>query len=377
MCGICGIISNTISNNEKELFLQLLFLSSFRGMHSTGVFAIQTTHNNTRIQTPFIKDTGNSLNFLVEHESEFDKEIWTTNTSALIGHTRHATKGDITKENAHPFDFPNIIGVHNGQISPHPIKTKKTYETDSEALFASIEAIGIESTLSKLYRNDSYALVYVDKKKKTLNIIRNDKRPLAICTIGSGGTLLWASEATFLRFVLDRDRTKYSDIVTLKPNQMLAFDITSSNPARAFTIKELDIKDSDPVTTYNGRQVIWPHKDTNIEAVKQLPFRPEVHVKKDITLPPIKTNIITTNFDHKPKIDTAPVRFYKILNKGFTPEEYQAKLEAGCTWCCAQCDIDDDKVEWLNEFEYLCNECKIKPEVEEFRPFYANNTIGR
>lgn len=48
--------------------------------------------------------------------------------SSLVGflHTRHATTGDITKQNSHPFEIGGLIGAHNGIVYNHET-LNKTY----------------------------------------------------------------------------------------------------------------------------------------------------------------------------------------------------------------------------------------------------------
>jgi len=58
--------------------------------------------------------------------------------SFVMAHTRKATQGTVSKENAHPFDIGNIIGAHNGVISNHhPLNSKydRNCTVDSQHIF--------------------------------------------------------------------------------------------------------------------------------------------------------------------------------------------------------------------------------------------------
>ena len=59
----------------------------------------------------------------------------------MLGHTRAATVGKISKDNSHPFLVGNVLGVHNGSIYNYRDLNEKygrTFEVDSQQIFAHI-----------------------------------------------------------------------------------------------------------------------------------------------------------------------------------------------------------------------------------------------
>jgi hypothetical protein len=242
MCGICGVITGIISKGEADNFLKLLFMSSFRGLDSTGVMGIK--EDKKQFVVSMLKSATNPLNFYEQHKDAFDKHIHTSDSKAIIGHTRAATKGTIVRKNAHPFDTPRFVGVHNGGFFGDVLKLKdKDCETDSEQFYWYLNQHGLQDTLQEVNQEScAFALAFYDKREKTLNFIRNDKRPLHFAPVMGGNTIYVASESSFLRFVLDRDRTAVKEVYTIKPWHLLKYDMTRRNPALHFDIQEIKVK---------------------------------------------------------------------------------------------------------------------------------------
>lgn len=228
MCGIVGAASSWLSDHEKNAFKNLLYTSVFRGWDSTGVISVQETPGvgGTRVGVKSIKSTLAAPDFLAINGK--NKEIFNTgrHVYCLIGHTRAATVGAVSKENAHPFSFANVVGVHNGTIRRKKWGTEDKFETDSEALYNEINERGIRAVIKDLgrhsYNDDAYALVFFDRQQKTLNMIRNTERPLSI-TEGHG-TVYWASESKMLDFIINRQNGK-TGIQEIKPYHLYTWKL--------------------------------------------------------------------------------------------------------------------------------------------------------
>lgn len=117
MCGIFGAIGKSIN---PGIIRALALANRERGTDSLGFFGSSGAS---------VKRAGDPLACLADSEfSAFvDNPGW-----FVAGHTRHATHGKVTDENAHPFRFGSIIGAHNG-IVQYP--RDRNYRVDSEYLF--------------------------------------------------------------------------------------------------------------------------------------------------------------------------------------------------------------------------------------------------
>ncbi len=101
MCGIVGVVG---SDNAIAIILDGLKKLEYRGYDSAGIAALENNHFKT------IKEEGK----IIQLERAVSQEIFATTTA--IGHTRWATHGVPSKENAHPHASSKICVVHNGII---------------------------------------------------------------------------------------------------------------------------------------------------------------------------------------------------------------------------------------------------------------------
>lgn len=246
MCGLCGVYSINFSTPEYKLFESLLYLNALRGTDSTGIIRV-----NEKKSIQSRKSLLPSFEFIKEKTSDIIHDNFEDKKPLLLmGHTRAATKGAVTLKNAHPFSFPNVIGMHNGTINKM-FEGRKDFETDSEALYKLINDRGLHEALEEVEAYDSsYALQFVDRKNKTLNFILNDRRPLHFTYLYQGGTLIWSSESLALEMALKRENYSYNKgwnlsekdkIFTLHKHQLLTIPI-GDNPNMSAKLETLDIK---------------------------------------------------------------------------------------------------------------------------------------
>ncbi len=170
MCGIIGIIDEFALKKTME-GLKLL---EYRGYDSTGIAATADSEAKHFI---IKKGVGGPSEIF---SSEGFESLKNLGSYIAIGHTRWATHGGVSEENAHPFLQGSVLLVHNGVTSNYlNLKDElKDYsfqsDTDSEVIAAlldknikefGIEA-GIEKALGKI-RGD-YALLFLIKGEEKI-----------------------------------------------------------------------------------------------------------------------------------------------------------------------------------------------------------------
>lgn len=180
MCGIVGYVGN--KENCVRVLIDGLEKLEYRGYDSAGIAFL----NNDNID--IVKEEGKIVNL----KSKIDLNI---NSNLGIGHTRWATHGNATKENAHPHKVGAITVVHNGIVENYNELKKdlidKGYifnsETDTEVVAALIDYIykkekDMLKTIQKVKEllTGSYALgIICDDNLDTLYTLKN-KSPLII-----------------------------------------------------------------------------------------------------------------------------------------------------------------------------------------------------
>jgi glucosamine--fructose-6-phosphate aminotransferase (isomerizing) len=180
MCGIVGVIG---SKNATSIILDGLKKLEYRGYDSAGIAVLESK----KFQT--VKEEGKIANL----EASLKKEKLTAEIG--IGHTRWATHGRPSKQNAHPHASSKVCLVHNGIIENYQelrdglkkTGTKFLSETDSEVvphlLEKNLEKLGdikkaVIATTKEIH--GTFALAIMFKENPDVIVVAKRGSPLVI-----------------------------------------------------------------------------------------------------------------------------------------------------------------------------------------------------
>ncbi|KHD85082.1 glutamine--fructose-6-phosphate transaminase (isomerizing) [Bacillus ginsengihumi] len=202
MCGIVGYIG---TEDAKEILLKGLEKLEYRGYDSAGI----AVRNNEGVHVFKEKGRIEDLRQIV------DKHVHAT---AGIGHTRWATHGIPSKENAHPHQSASgrFTLVHNGVIENYTLLQKEYLadvalksDTDTEIIVQLVEKFANEGlNTAEAFRKTltllkgSYALALLDEQDPDTIYVAKNKSPLLV---GVGDTFnVIASDAMAMLQVTDQ-----------------------------------------------------------------------------------------------------------------------------------------------------------------------------
>ncbi|MBI4689310.1 MAG: glutamine--fructose-6-phosphate transaminase (isomerizing) [Nitrospirae bacterium] len=201
---MCGIIGYTGKKNAVPIILDGLKRLEYRGYDSAGIAFFNKDGIEVRKCTGKIKD----LYSVMETDKPF--------SNTAIGHTRWATHGRPSEENAHPHRSDGIVLVHNGIIENYlPLKKKLidegykfASETDTEVICHLIEKYSKEYPLEESVRKaikevkGAYALAVMDEKEPGKIVGVKKDSPLVV-GLGHGEFFLASDVPAFLNYSRD------------------------------------------------------------------------------------------------------------------------------------------------------------------------------
>ncbi|MCA9760714.1 MAG: glutamine--fructose-6-phosphate transaminase (isomerizing) [Streptococcus sp.] len=242
MCGIVGVVGNA---NATDILIQGLEKLEYRGYDSAGIFVADGD------QAHLVKAVGR----IAELSAKLgDKTEGTTG----IGHTRWATHGKPTEDNAHPHTSQTgrFVLVHNGVIENY-LEMKNDFleghsfkgQTDTEI---AVHLIGqfVEEGLSTLEAfkkalkiiQGSYAFALIDAMDADTIYVAKNKSPLLI-GLGDYYNMVCSDAMAMIRETSEYMEIHDKELVVVKKDSVEVMDYDGNAIERGSYTAELDLSD--------------------------------------------------------------------------------------------------------------------------------------
>ena len=243
MCGIVGVVGN---RNATDILMQGLEKLEYRGYDSAGIFV--TTGKTSSL----IKSVGR----IADLHAKIGIDVAGTTG---IGHTRWATHGKPSENNAHPHTSQTgrFVLVHNGVIENY-LDIKNTYlaghdfkgQTDTEIAvhligkFADEEGLSLLEAFKKALHiiRGSYAFALVDSEDADVIYVAKNKSPLLV-GLGEGYNMVCSDAMAMIRETSQFMEIHDQELVIVRKDSVEVQDYDGHTLERESYTAELDLSD--------------------------------------------------------------------------------------------------------------------------------------
>jgi len=204
MCGLCGYITHKDAKltpkqlKQREGILKGLMLAmQERGTHSTGIGVIVPDKKEEKF---CIYKRALSAKQLTETD-DFDT-VMKWKPRVVLAHTRFATIGAITDNNAHPFKEGTIMGTHNGHVTNWRSICDEEAEVDSQAIFQALNEAENDFKTALKRLDGAFAITWIDLRDTSKLYLVKQTNPLYLIKVNELQTYFWASTQLALESVI-------------------------------------------------------------------------------------------------------------------------------------------------------------------------------
>ncbi len=244
MCGIVGVVGN---KHATDILMQGLEKLEYRGYDSAGIFVANGVNTGRLVK---------SVGRIADLHAKIGIDV---SGSAGIGHTRWATHGQATEENAHPHrsETERFILVHNGVIENY-LQIKEEFlpghhlkgQTDTEI---AVHLIGkfveedkddvLEAFKKALHIIEgSYAFALMDAQNPDTIYVAKNKSPLLI-GLGDGYNMVCSDAMAMIRETSEFMEIHDKELVVLTKDAAKVTDYDGTPIQRDSYTAELDLSD--------------------------------------------------------------------------------------------------------------------------------------
>ena len=397
MCGlVLALHPKGLSKKHEDVLEDLLVVDSLRVKDSTGVAFIKSTGDVSLLKKTLLPQDLMDLGQYTRAKLGVNK--------LAIGHNRATSVGNTSNANAHPFEFDNLVGAHNGTLigwkyAHQGLKDASQYDVDSECLYHNISLFGIDETWKVV--DGSAALIWYDKIAGTANLLRNAQRPLSM-THTEDGVLFAASESWMLSVCLGRNGIKHGEIIDIAPNKLVSVTLDMQ-----ITVRELEAKKFTAVGTANigATKPALAYGANNVTSNEEITFEVVtlVQAAKNSSVYKVEGDSLSTSKKEKVSFYVDANKYFNLYKRlkdsinsfvgtamyknpkngyylqvstiveleDFEPSDVPKDDSCTCSWCGDA--VNKEVAKQISPEEYICAGCIDLPDVV----YYLSDYIKR